>query len=37
MLEGFGGGVHDGDAGADVAGEVLEGFGGGFEAVEDGF
>ncbi len=37
MLEGLGGGVHGGDAGADVAGEVLEGFGGGFEAVEDGF
>ena len=37
MLEGLGGGVHGGDAGADVAGEVLEGFGGGFEAVEEGF
>lgn len=37
MLEGLGWGVHDGDAGADVAGEVLEGFGGGFEAVEEGF
>ena len=37
MLEGPGGGVHGGDAGADVAGEVLEGFGGGFEAVEEGF
>ena len=36
-LEGLGGGVHRGDAGADVAGEVLEGFGGGFEAVEEGF
>ena len=37
VLEGPGGGVHGGDAGADVAGEVLEGFGGGFEAVEEGF
>ena len=37
VLEGPGGGVHGGDAGADGAGEVLEGFGGGFEAVEEGF
>ena len=37
MLEGPGGGVHGGDAGADVAGEVLEGFGGGLQAVEEGF
>ena len=37
VLEGPGGGVHGGDAGADVAGEVLEGFGGGLQAVEEGF
>ena len=36
-LEYFGGGIHGGDAGADVAGEVLEGFGGGLQAVEEGF
>lgn len=36
-LEYFGGGVHGGYAGTDVAGEILEGFGGGFEAVEEGF
>ena len=36
MLEGFGRGVHGGDAVADVAGEVLEGFGGGLQAVDEG-
>lgn len=36
VLEGLGGGVHGGDAGADVAGEVFKGFGGGLQAVEEG-
>lgn len=37
MLEYFGRGIHGGNAVTDAAGEVLEGFGGGFEAVEEGF
>ena len=37
MLEGPGGGVHGGDAGTDVAGEVLKRLGGVLQAVEKGF
>lgn len=36
MLEGPGGGVHRGDTGADVAGEVLKRLGGVLKAVEEG-
>ena len=36
MFEGFGGGIHGGNAGADAAGEVLEGLGGGLQAVDEG-
>ena len=36
MLEGFGRSIHGGNAVADAAGEVLEGFGGGLQAVDEG-
>ena len=36
-LEYFGRGIHGGNAVTDAAGKVLEGLGGGFEAVEEGF